>query len=353
MPEETYWPTLDAPWNDTHVNTSRVWADLTLGPDQLFTWWHDGENGTLYTIDQGEVSVPIDLQIGENHIVFHLQALEKTFVYELVVILDQTPPELVVTIPEDGYATYRSIATISGTCEEGLSVYVNVSGLISEGDCNDNGTFEIVANLPILEGEWNMVTYQIDLAGNQISDSRIIITDKTAPSANLIWNETDCNRQPTAPAWGVPKPAECDVSLQLSIMSDDVIDWSLVIQNGDVDVFTQSGKGSDFDGLEPETFTADGEPGVWTATVELIDAAGNRQRLQITTNLNAPEATIGEQLKTPGSIENLVAISIIAALLYVLQMMNSRKPEDGDPWGPETSTEMIETNSMFEDDVVV
>jgi hypothetical protein len=353
LPEETYWPTLDAPWNDTHVNTSRVWADITLGPDQMFSWWHDGDNGTLYAIEEGRVSIPIDLQIGENHMVFHLEALEKTFVYDLVVILDQTPPELIVNNPDYGYATYRSIANVEGSCEVGLVVYVNVSGIISHVDCNEDGSFAIAANLPIQEGEWQMVTHQIDLAGNRISDTRTIITDKTAPSANLIWNETDCERQPTAPVWGIPKAADCNVSLKLSILSDDVTDWSLLIQNADVDVFTQSGKGSDFEGLEPETFAAEGEPGVWTATVELIDAAGNRQRLQITTNLNAPEATVGEQLKTPGSIENLVTISIIVALLYVLQMMNSRKPEDGDPWESESTTEMLDSDSMFEDDVVV
>ena len=89
LPEETYWPTLHAPWNNTHVNTSRVWTNLTLGPDQLFSWWHDGDNGTPYAIDDGQVSVPLDLQLGENNFVFHLEALEKTFVYELVVLLDQ------------------------------------------------------------------------------------------------------------------------------------------------------------------------------------------------------------------------------------------------------------------------
>jgi len=353
LPEDTYWPTLDAPWNGTHVNTSRVWADLTLGPDQIFSWWHEEDNGTMYAIDDGHVSVPIDLQIGENNFVFHLNALEKTFVYELVVILDQTPPDLDVNSPEDGHSTYRSIANVTGSCEVGLAVYINVSGLISQDDCNDDGSFTIAANLPILEGEWQMVTHQTDLAGNTISDSRTIITDKTAPSANLIWNETNCERQPTAPVWGIPKAADCNISLKLSILSDDVIDWSLVIQNRDVDVFSQSGDESDFDGLEPQTFSADGGPGGWTATVELIDAAGNRQRVQITSNLDAPEATIGEQLKTPGSLENLVAFTIIAVLLYVLQMMNVRKPGNGDQWDSINSSEILESDSMFEDDVVV
>ena len=118
-------------------------------------------------------------------------------------------------------------------------------------------------------------------------------------------------------------------------------------------MFSQSGDGADFDGLEPQSFASDGEPGVWTATVELIDAAGNRQRLQISTDLNAPEATIGEQLKTPGSLENLVTIAIIAVLLYVLQMMKVRKPENGNPWDSLNSTEVIEADSLFEDDVVV
>ncbi len=353
LPEETYWPSLHAPWNNTHVNTSRVWANLTLGPDQLFSWWHDGQNGTPYAIDDGQVSVPLDLKIGENHFVFHLEALEKTFVYELAVLLDQTPPEFVVNYPEDGNSTYRSIANVIGTCEVGLEVVVNVSGLISIDDCNEDGTFMIEANLPIMEGEWTMITHQLDLAGNQMVDSRTIITDKTAPSANLIWSETYCNRQPTAPAWGVPKAADCNVTLQLSIMSTDVIEWYLTIQNGDVDVFSQSGYGSDFDGLEPQSFTAEGEPGVWTATVELIDAAGNRQRVQITTDLNAPEATIGEQLKTPGSIENLVALCLIAVLFYVLQMMKVGKPGDGDPWDSLNSTEVIAADTLFEDDVVV
>ena len=271
----------------------------------------------------------------------------------MVVILDQTSPELVVDSPEDGYATYRSIANVIGTCEYGLEVFVNVSGLISQDDCRDDGTFAIAANLPILEGEWRMVTHQIDLAGNRFADSRTIITDKTAPSANLIWNETKCARQPTAPVWGIPLPADCTVSVKLSSLSDDVVAWSLLIQNGDYDVSSQDGIGSDFDGIEPQTFTTPGEPGVWTATVELIDAAGNRQRLQITTNLNAPEATVGEQLKTPGSLENLVVIGIFALLLYVLQAVRPRKPGDADPWGASDSSEILETDSMFQDDVVV
>ena len=353
LPEETYWPSLDAPWNNTHVNTSRVWAQLTLGPDQLYEWWHDGINGTVYEIENGSVVIPIDLNTGENHLLFHLEALEKTFVYELTVVLDQEPPLLMVLSPEDGYATYRSIANVEGQCEYGLLVYINISGLVSQGNCTEEGTFSIESSLPIIEGDWYLVTYQIDLAGNRAVDIRTIITDKTAPSANVIWNQTECDRRPTAPAWGTPSDADCFVTADLSILSQDVVEWSIVLQNAEVDVFSQSGTGSEFDGMQPESFSAQGIPGEWAATVELIDAAGNRQRLQISTNLNAPEATVGEQLKTPGSLHNLAAVGIFVMLLIVMQNMRTRKPPESESWGVDQSNEIHDADSMFEDDVVV
>ena len=205
-----------------------------------------------------------------------------------------------------------------------------------------------------------MITHQTDLAGNRVVDSRTIITDKTAPSANLIWNVTECERQPTAPVWGTPAVADCSATVDVSILSTDVLAWSIDIQNDDRDVFSQSGQGSDFDGIQPKSFSTDGEPGVWTATLDLVDAAGNRQRLQISTILDAPEATNGEQLKTIGSIQNLVALSITVILLCIFQMVFVRKTRNTNPLGvmwpsssTEYSTDISAEDSLFEDDVVV
>ena len=362
LPEETYWPILDAPWNDTHVNYSRVWVDLTLGPDQQYNWtWEGHGNGTQYEIINGRSLVPIDLDLGLNKFVFYLEALERTFVYELSVTLDQTPPELIVQYPYYGYATYRTIANTGGLCEAGLPVYVNVSGILSEQDCSENGTFAMEVNLPLSEGHWPMVTYQVDMAGNRVVDIRQIITDKTAPNANLVWNRTDCDRKPTAPIWGAAKPADCSVSVDLSMISEDIVAWSIVIANVNTDVLVQTGISSDFDGMQPNTFVAEGIPGLWTATVELEDAAGNRQRFEIVNDLTAPEATAGEQLKTPGSGHNIVSIIVIVVLLVILQMfIKNRKLKNGAPrdssWqssSPEFQTELSDSDSMFEDDVVV
>jgi hypothetical protein len=206
-----------------------------------------------------------------------------------------------------------------------------------------------------------MVTYQVDMADNRDVDIRQIITDKTAPNANLLWNRTDCDRKPTAPIWGTAMPADCSVSVDLSMISEDIVAWSIVITNVNADVLVQTGSSSEFDGIQPNTFVAEGIPGVWIATVELEDAAGNRQRFEIATDLTAPEATAGEQLKTPGSGHNIVIIIIIVALLAILQMfIKSRKPKDGDSQGEswpaassQYSTELSDSDSMFEDDIVV
>ena len=125
------------------------------------------------------------------------------------------------------------------------------------------------------------------------------------------------------------------------------------MQNAGLDVFTQAGTGNDFDGMQPESFSAQGIPGEWSATVDLIDAAGNRQRFEINTNLNAPEATVGEQLKTPGSLHNLAALSTFAILLYLMQNMRMRKPPESESWGVEQSSDIHEADTLFEDDVVV
>jgi len=357
LPEETYWPTLDAPWNSTHVNTTRVWVEVSLGPDQSYQWWHNHSTGTLDTshfeIVNGSVMIPIDLNLGANELVFHLEALERTFVYELNVFLDLDSPDMVVNSPDDGFATFQSIANVEGVCEVGLPVYVNVSGLYSQSNCTDNGTFEIEASLPLLEGTWPMVTHQVDLAGNRMVDARLVIVDQTAPSANLVWNMTECERQPTAPAWGTPRLAECVVSADLSILSQDVVAWSIVISNDDIDALVEYGDGADFDGLQPRKFVAEGGVGTWTATVELTDAAGNRQRFVISTDLNAAEATIGEQLKTPGSLHNLSGLALFAILLSVLQSFRKRNESRVDPWDGSNLEHIVQGDGLFDDDEVV
>ena len=349
LPEQTYWPTLDAPWNDTHVSTPRVIANISLGPDQFYTWWHGTENGSLYAVDNGSVSVPIDLVLGENEFTFHLEALERIFVYTLFVTLDQIPPALGVTGPADGTSTYRNGIDVTGDCEIGLSITIDVGGLLTEGPCRADGTFSIWATLPGIEGEWTMTTSQTDLAGNRAEDSRTVRTDRTAPGATLRWNETRCDREPTAPVWGTPGPAECLVSVDLVILSEDVVSWSIVIQEGTMDIFSDGG---DEPNQRSNIFSAEGGPGEWTVIVDLTDAAGNRQQMRLSTDLSAPEATVGEQVSTPGSLHNLAALSAFIFFLLVLRGFRGKAASDDDPWSTLEVSEIIdaEYENEFEDE---
>ncbi|MEC7703768.1 MAG: hypothetical protein VX906_00815, partial [Candidatus Thermoplasmatota archaeon] len=174
-------------------------------------------------------------------------------------------------------------------------------------------------------------------------------------------NQTTCNREPTAPIWRDSAPADCTLSVDLSILSDDLEVWSILIQNGGFDVINQSGYGSDFRGSEPLTLAFEGNPGSCTSTLELVDAAGNRQRLQITTQLDAPEATTGEQLKTPGSFHNIVALVIIVIFLFTVQItVKGRKSGDNNSWDSvwnnsekDLSSDLSRAEFTLEDDKVV
>ena len=148
-------------------------------------------------------------------------------------------------------------------------------------------------------------------------------------------------------------PAECVTSVDLSILSQDVVAWSIVISNNDIDALVEYGDGADFDGLQPQTFVAEGGIGTWVTTVELTDAAGNRQRFVISTDLNAAEATIGEQLKTPGSLHNLSGIALVVILLAVLQSFRKRNQTHDDPWEESNLEHLVQGNRLFGNDEVV
>ena len=97
---------------------------------------------------------------------------------------------------------------------------------------------------------------------------------------------------------------------------------------------------------------AEGGIGTWVTTVELTDAAGNRQRFVISTDLNAAEATIGEQLKTPGSLHNLSGLALFVILLSVLQSFRKRNESRVDPWGESNLEHIVQGDGLFDDDEV-
>ena len=54
------------------------------------------------------------------------------------------------------------------------------------------------------------------------------------------------------------------------------------------------------------------------------------------------EVTIGEQLKTPGSLHNLSGIALIGILLSVLQPLRKRNQTQDDPWGDSNLEHLVQ-----------
>ncbi|MEE2812176.1 MAG: S8 family serine peptidase [Candidatus Thermoplasmatota archaeon] len=356
LPEETYWPTLIAPWNGTHVSTPAVSANVFLGPDQSYKWWHTASglnnvNGTMYPLTNGTTEVPINLVEGENHIIFQLEALEKIFVYELFVTLDTHSPILSVAGPINGTATYRDGITVYGDCEPLLQVVIDVDGIMTEDDCRPDGSYEIWAELPNPEGKWLMTTSQTDLAGNSMQDVRSVIVDRTAPSATLRWIMIDCDREPTAPVWSTAGLADCMAQIEFSPLSDDIVAMQLNVQSGDSQILEHSLGGNDLQ--EPVIFNASGSAGIWTIYVLMEDAAGNKQLIESTETFVAPEATLTERLSTIGTMENIATILVIL-ILILLYNSRSKNTVNDNPWTDleiekieQSSQEYIETEFDF------
>ena len=345
LPPETYWPTLNALWNATHVNSSRVEATLTLGPGQSYAWWHDGANGSHHAVADGQVVVPIDLHDGPNALTFHLEALERTFVFDLVVTHDAETPHLTVSRPADIVHTYRDTVAVEGDCEPGLPVIIDVGGVRTTGPCKPSGSYDIWAEVPDLERRWTMRVSQTDLAQNTAAVERTVVVDVTSPSARLSWNETACDRTPAVAMWSEPLPADCRLSIDIAFLSEDIAGWELSLARSEAQVWSDAGA------LPSPSYTSSVHadvPGAYVATLTLTDHAGNRQVLTIFHDLVAPEASVGERLTTFGALENLSAAVFLLLVLTTAQMVR-RRPEADNPWSGEDVDAIIGGDELFEE----
>jgi hypothetical protein len=340
LPYETYLPDLSAPWNSTHVNTTRVFADLTLGPSQTYAWWHtatglNNSNGSLYAVSDGGVSQPIDLVEGENSLLFHLQALDLMFVYRLQVTLDTGTPIVSIDSPAYGTATYRDRIAVEGECEYRLNVSIEVDGIVTDAPCRPAGTYEIWAMLPHASNQYILTTSQTDLANNTGSASIMVEVDHSAPAALMRWQDTDCGRIPSNAIWAPPLEAECTMGVEVVLLDDDIVSWSLALQRNGETIFVENGSAPDNPG-ESRIYSTNTGPGEWIATLEVEDAAGNRQHLTLAETMIAPEATVGEEIRTLGSVLNLAMLSALILIGFAWRAFSRRQDEDGQEveWTP-------------------
>ncbi|MCJ2541172.1 MAG: hypothetical protein LN414_07885, partial [Candidatus Thermoplasmatota archaeon] len=127
--------------------------------------------GTLFLTQLALVEGPNTITVAAA------DALGNSMEIKMEVVLDTKPPYLVLLTPEEGELFNEPTSTVSGQAEDDLRIWVNDNLL---GDAHYGaGTFEYAVSLT--RGE-NMVTLRsIDLAGNELHVSRIVILDDVLP----------------------------------------------------------------------------------------------------------------------------------------------------------------------------
>jgi hypothetical protein len=341
LPPEIYIPTLTADWDGTVVNTPTVFADLHLGPDQSWSWSRL-VNSTWIPVtsdhpDGGDLSVPVGLLEGDNHIRFDISALEHMFVFVLEVGLDTQPPPLTIDSPPRGVHTSSWSTEVTGGCQPGLEVHVRIADESASGPCADLGTYAVRIDLPGVDGLWLLNVSSTDIAGNLGWLANNLTIDRRAPEARLEWDVNRCDPEPV-PSVFRPEPlADCELILRVDFLDDDIVDWSLVIERErEIEHSVTGGPPGE------QTLWYDiseiARPGHWSASLLVSDLAGNNQMIELEADAIAPQNTMSAKVSEPGSLANMASLAGLLLLLVLWQRRQQRGPEShpiGTPLDPE------------------
>lgn len=183
------------------------------------------------------------------------------------IIHDSIAPSIAYSSPSDGsYGTTG--LTVSGTCENGIAVTLNGSGITSTTATCSSGSFSSAVAFTAGEGNKPITISQTDLAGNSTSAARTFVRDNTnpnnvtftAPSSNLstsssaynfIWSAASDNY--TVASYKVEsfQNNSCSGGPTSTINSQAGTSYNLTLNNGDntVKVYTRDGAGNLSTGL--------------------------------------------------------------------------------------------------------
>lgn len=150
-------------------------------------------NGVVAPVDFGSfTAVAVGLEEGDNSL--QAEATDPAGnlgVSRITVVLDTTPPEVVITSPPDGSMTRESSVTVAGTVDDGFaSVSVNGTPVTV-----DNGVF---SSLVSLVEESNVIQVQAVDSVNNVGEASITVIRDTeppdAPSFNALTSPTGNTR---------------------------------------------------------------------------------------------------------------------------------------------------------------
>jgi hypothetical protein len=169
-------------------------------------------------------------------------------------VRDSTPPLLTIASPANG-SLVGNTATITGTCEAGLTISFSGAGLANgtTGTCSGSGTYS--ANVSISSGDGvKVVTLsETDAAGNNSTATGSFNKDGTAPLVQITNPASG-----TAATTGLIVSGSCEIGLNVTL-------------SGNITTVTTACAGGTF--LQSVVFT--GVDGNKTVTASQTDGAGN------------------------------------------------------------------------------
>ena len=335
--ESIYEPIVEAIWNNSVVNSTGVSFKLTRGPLQgarLSLLSSNNSNNILMPVNEmygvEVLSIGLDLTEGENRFRLEVDALERVYVFELLVTLDTISPNLTITKPIEDTSTFATRMNIEGTCEADLMVVVEIGEINSSAICRPTGLYEIGVELAHGDGLHAVIVRSIDSAGNSAIVSRLLRIDSDAPNALLQWMEVECPIGVSGRLIGEVAVEPCRIRAELMIEEADVVKWSAELSRDGSLISTAEGDGP----TDSPIFVAcdltgqECVPGKWSIDLWLEDAAGNRQLQKVEFDLSQPNPTLFESAVDPGSKMNIGLIITIMFLVFLTMIMMRRRGED-------------------------
>lgn len=175
---------------------------------------------------------------------------------------DSVAPSIAYSTPVDGsYGTTG--LTVTGTCEDGLTVTVNGSGITATTATCSSGSFSKAITFTAGEGNKQVTISQTDLASNSTSATRTFVRDNTNPgdvtftapasdgstsssTYNFQWNAASDNYTVASYKIEVFQNYACTGSPASTVNSQAGTSYSLTLNTGDntIKVYARDGAGN-------------------------------------------------------------------------------------------------------------
>lgn len=182
-------PVINSPNDGDITSDEEVTVEGNASPTTEVKLLNNGEDaGAVDVDDEGEFSIPTELNEGENELVA-VNVMDDEEVDEsdpVNITLDTTAPELTIDKPTDGDKTNRETVTVEGTAQDDNLDYVEVNGQTANVS-DDHYSKRILLD----NGENDINVVAVDEAGNESTETVTIDVNYDGPEIENLTPEED------------------------------------------------------------------------------------------------------------------------------------------------------------------